>query len=475
MSASRPNLLVIFCDQLRRDAIAAFGDDNVETPHLDQMVRDGVSFVHACSTYPICVPFRFTLMTGKYAHSRFVPGIEWRMSPAERTLADEFNNAGYESIYLGKWHLYGGHALLPGHSARKANLTPVPRDHQGRWQKWLGFELRNGHFDTCYYEDDDPQPRPIETYQTDGLFDLAMQYIGNRAEPDRPFGCVISVEPPHFPYEAPAELEAKWRDRPITVPPSFCARDQAERENFLARRRLYYAMVENLDQNVGRLRTWLGETGLDSNTLVVFFSDHGEMGGCHGLPTALKQYPYEESVGIPLIICDPGQPDRAGIRLPTPTCTEDLFPTLLGLCGLPSRQDLPGTDLAPLIRGEIGHLARPGVLLEYVAETRAGSPFHYETWRGFRSERFKYTVLGDVNGGTPWQFFDLQTDPFEMNNLVRDPAWTAEIARHHEWMRARMAETGDLYILKPAWGCDGLNLWDVAVPRAGTAHRQPSP
>ncbi len=466
MSDSRPNLLVIFCDQLRRDAIGAFGDPNIETPHLDRMVREGVSFSNACSTYPICVPFRFTLMTGEYAHSRFVPGIEWRMSPAERTLADEFNDAGYESIYLGKWHLYGGHALLPGHSTRKANLTPVPRVHQGRWEKWLGFELRNGHFDTCYYEDDDPTPRLLETYQTDGLFDLAMDYIENRPDANRPFSCIISVEPPHFPYEAPAALEAKWKDRDIEVPPSFCARDQKEYDRFLALRRIYYAMVENLDWNVGRLRTWLGEKGLDRDTIVVFFSDHGEMGGCHGLPTSLKQYPYEESIGIPLIVQDPGHPERAGTRISIPTCTEDFFPTLLGLCGLSPQNPLPGTNLAPLVRGSCDRLERPGVLLEYVAETRANSSFHVETWRGFRSERYKYTVLGDVNGGEPWQFFDLQADPYELNNLVREPAWRAEIAQHHFWMRERMVATQDSYILKPAWGHAGLNLWDIEVSRS---------
>ncbi len=464
MPETRPNLLVVFCDQLRRDAIGAFGDPNIETPHLDQMVRTGVSFSNSCSTYPICVPFRFTLMTGEYAHSRFVPGIEWRMSPAERTLADEFNDAGYESIYLGKWHLYGGHALLPGHSTRKANLTPVPRAHQGRWQKWLGFELRNGHFDTCYYEDDDPTPRPIETYQTDGLFDLAMDYIENRTDTYKPFSCIISVEPPHFPYEAPPELEAKWKDREMEVPPSFSAKDCEERERFLALRRIYYAMVENLDQNVGRLRTWLEETGLDDNTIVVFFSDHGEMGGCHGLRTLLKQYPYEESIGIPLIICDPRHPERADTRIPVPTCTEDLFPTLLGLCGLSPQNPLPGTDLAPLISGSCDQLDRPGVLLEFVAETRANSTFHHETWRGFRSENYKYTVLGDVNGGEPWQFFDLQEDPFELNNLVNDPAWREEIERHHRWMRERMVATVDSYILKPAWGHAGLNIWDIEVP-----------
>ena len=460
-TATRPNILAIFSDQLRRNALSAFGDPNIETPHIDSLVQSGVSFRNACSTYPICVPFRFSLMTGEYAHSRFVPGIEWRMSPAERTLADEFNDASYETIYLGKWHLYGGHALLPGHSTLKANRTPVPRQHQGRWERWFGFELRNGHFDTYYTVNDDPVLRPIETYQTDGLFNLMMDYLRDGRDRERPFCCVVSVEPPHFPYEAPEELETKWLNQELILPPSFSAKDEGERAAFIKRRQLYYAMVENLDMNVGRLLTYLDDTGQRENTIIVFFSDHGEMGGCHGLPTQAKQYPYEESIGIPLIVVDPNNTAQAGKILDAPTCTEDLFPTLLGLANLTPQTPKPGFDLAPLIRGQVDMLPREGVLLEFVAEFRVNAQFHEQMWRGFRSERYKYTVIGDVYGGEPWQFFDLQDDPDEMNNLLENVRYTNEIRRHHQLLREQVIATEDHYVLKPAFGFEGINLWET--------------
>ena len=98
IGAAAPNILIVLSDQLRRQALSCYGDPDAITPHIAQMARDGVAFDRACSTYPICVPFRFTMMTGEYAHTRLVPGIEWRMSPAERTLADEFNDADYETI-----------------------------------------------------------------------------------------------------------------------------------------------------------------------------------------------------------------------------------------------------------------------------------------------------------------------------------------------------------------------------------------
>jgi len=468
---NRPNILVILSDQLRRDALGIYGDPNVATPNIDRLAREGVRFTNACSTYPVCVPFRFTLMTGEYAHSRFVPEIEWRMSPAERTLADEFNDAGYETIYTGKWHLYGGHAWLPGHSSFKANRTPVPREHQGRWQKWFGFELANRPFDTCYFIDDDPTPHHIDGYQTDGLFDLTMDHIRDRND-DRPFCAVLSVEPPHPPLEAPEEFEARWRERDIELPPNFLVPDERPapgrcldpqdpeaRKVALDHRRMYYALIENLDMNVGRLLDFVDKSGLRDNTIIMLVADHGEADGAHCRIPWNKQDPYEESVGIPLIIRDPRVPQHAGDAIPDATCTEDLFPTLLGLAGLEPRDPKPGANLTPLIHGEIERLPREGVLLENVHDLRNNLMYHEVYWRAFRTRRTKYTVLGGAEGGQPWQFFDLENDPYEMHNLIDDPASAEEVRRHHQLLRERLVETGDHYVLAPAFGIDGLNLW----------------
>jgi len=451
----RPNILIVLSDQLRRHALSCYGDPDARTPHTAQLAADGVACDQACSTYPICVPFRFTMMTGEYAHTRLVPGIEWRMSPAERTLADEFNDAGYETVYIGKWHLDGGHGRMG--SAVQTNRCPVKRAYQGRWQKWYGFELRNEPFDTCYFEDDDPTPRRIDGYQTDGLFDLGMNYLRDGRDAARPFCMVISVEPPHDPFTAPEELQDAWEQRDITLPPNFEAEDDNHRNQLIRNRQRYNAMVENLDANVGRLRSFLAAHDLADDTVLVFLSDHGELAGAHGLRA--KQWPYEESVGIPLIVYDPRHSDRAGTRLSAPTCSEDLFPTFLGLAGLTPQNDLPGANLAPLIHGESDQLDREGVLLEFVAELRERPPFYNAVWRGFRSERFKYTVKGDKFGAEPWQFFDLKNDPYEMRNLIEDPAWADEIGRHHELLRARLEETLDPFVLRPAWSREGYNVW----------------
>jgi arylsulfatase A-like enzyme len=451
-AAMKPNLIVILADQLRRQALGCYGDPNVRTPNIDRMATEGVRFTAACSTYPVCVPFRFSLMTGQYAHARNVPTIGWRMDPAERSLADPFNDAGYHTAYVGKWHLDGC-----------AKRDAIPRERQARWEKWLGFELCNDHFNSFYYEDDDPELKPIDGYQTDGLFDLAMNHLATGRPADRPFFCLLSVEPPHFPYEAPEEDLARWRDRELVLPATFQNSDEyfcpestwdppeeADPDSRMDRVRIYYAMIENLDRNIGRLRDWLTAQGLAENTTVALIADHGEMGGTHGHPTAMKETSFEEAIAVPFIVHHPGRlPARA---IDDVVCTEDLFPTFCGLCGLPVPKDLPGTDCSPRIRGDVDALARDGVLIEMVHERRPKGTFYQHSMRGLRTKRWKYTLLKGPRGGQfpenhvgPWQLFDLERDPLEQRNLLLNPdeATRARASELHEQLRRLLVSADD--------------------------------
>jgi len=461
---ARTNVILVISDQLRRCALGCYGDPNVSTPNIDALAAAGARFTSASSTYPVCVPYRFTVQTGEYAHTRFIPSIEWRMSPAERTLADEFNDAGYDTGYFGKWHLYGGFGHLPGYTVVKASRTPVPRPFQGRWQRFAGFDICNDPYDTYYTNEDDPTLHKIEKFQTDGLFDLAIDYLKAPARHESPFAAVISVEPPHPLFTAPLEYLERWRDKEIVLRENVDTSKEyntrgPHSQGLLDDLRVYYAMVENLDDNIRRLVASLREEGLLENTVIALTADHGELLGSHGL--LAKQRPWEESAGVPLIVS--GARVRAGAAcvLDEPTCTEDLFPTLLGLAGISPRDPKPGIDLTPLMRGDVEQLDRDGVLLEFVAELRPNIVFYDETWRGVRTRRFKYTVLGDAHGGKPWQFFDLEADPYEMRNVVDDPEYKDEVLRHHKLLRELLVTTYDHYVLAPAHGCPGLNEWDA--------------
>jgi len=188
------------------------------------------------------------------------------------------------------------------------------------------------------------------------------------------------------------------------------------------------------------------------------------MMGSHGMIE--KEYPYEESIGIPSIVSYPPEIQQDE-TIYVPVATEDWFPTILGLGDVEANEPTSGTDLTSLLRGDCDSLRRPGVMLEFVAEQRGGLPyaeeisFNEETWRGFRTRRYKYAVKGGPKGGDPWLLFDLNKDPYETENLVDNPDYQSEAQRLHGHLREYIDATDDDYGLKPAFGHDGINYWET--------------
>jgi arylsulfatase A-like enzyme len=270
---------------------------------------------------------------------------------------------------------------------------------------------------------------------------------------------MLSVEPPHLPDTAPEAYENRWRDRDITLPPNFAPRDEEHRQQLLTHRRLYYAMIENLDDNVGRMQRFLETQGLADDTIVVFLSDHGEMGGSHGLRQ--KSLPYEESAGVPLIIADPSRPELHGTTRDEVLCTEDMLPTLLGLMGTRAGRALPGLDASPLARDADATLDREGVLLEFISELRAnyGATLHESVWRAFRTRDHLYAVRGDLHGATPWLLYDLHEDPYELNNLVEQRDHRDTAARLHRQLCDALLHYRDDFPIQPAFDHPGQHLY----------------
>lgn len=468
------SIVVVLVDQMRRDALSCAGDPNLRTPHIDALAARGIRFTAANSTFPACVPFRFSMLTGQYAHTRNVPALGYRLSPAERTLGEAIGEQGYATAYIGKWHLYSAYGVSGGLTLSQAARTPIPASHRRGFDYWRGFELRNDFYDSWVFADDDAEPDRLDGHQTDALFGLAMQYLETDRPAAAPFFLLLSVEAPHPPFMATPEHLARvqargeWQPRPNTdldaiefFPPEWYdetgpagAIDPADpasvRRVFQANMQAYAAMIEQIDDNMGRLSDCLDRTGLADDTVVVFLSDHGELAGSHG--QLGKAQPWEESVGVPLIAAGPGI--APGRLCDLPVGTEDLFPTLLGLAG--GAADLPGLDLSPLVRGG-AEPDRDGVLLEFVTETRAGRGYYDETWRGIRTRRHKYTVLGDRAGARPWQLYDLATDPFEQVNLIGDPAAAALAGDLHGRLAELLNDSGDDFALAPAFGVAGRN------------------
>lgn len=441
-SGSRPNLLFVLSDQLRRGALGCYGDPDARTPCLDALAAVGVRFAAACSSFPVCLPYRFTLMTGQRALTRGVPCTDWRMSPAETTLADVFNAAGYRTFYIGKWHLFG--------STREAWVPPA---YRGRFADWEGWEARaKNHFSTQLYSGAGRNSATYDGYQTDILVDRCIDRLSGLKDDDAPFFGVLSIEPPHPPYRAPDEYERAWQGAALTLPANFFYAETdtgpepklppAQRTSATRMRRSYHAMIQNLDDNVGRLLAALERLGLRSNTVVVFTSDHGQMDGAHALLSSIKRNPYEEAVGVPLIVHDPRRLDRAGSVIEEVVGTEDLFPTLLGLCGISPPAPLPGADCTPLVDGRRDALDRPGVLLYLTHHKGENHPWNGRSWRALRTREHMFACWGARNEDLrPWHLYDLQADPLQMEELVhRDTALSHHMA---DVLRATMADAGD--------------------------------
>ncbi|MBD3239653.1 MAG: sulfatase-like hydrolase/transferase [Chitinivibrionales bacterium] len=469
LMTSSKNVLAVFCDELTRRALSCYGNPDTNTPNIDRFAARAVRFDNACSTYPVCVPFRFTLMTGETAQSRHIPAIGYRMSPAERTIADEFKSHDYETIYIGKWHLEGGQNALPATRRTQFEPPPLSRAHLRNWDRFIYWARTNSYVNDMYYVDSDPTPVHPQTHQVDTIFGQARHALETRRCPDKPFFCMVSTNAPHPAYRPPAEYAARWKDRPVTIPENVAPayreelgalpqheidryHEHLESGELKTRMRLYYAMVEHVDREFGELMCWLEERGLTNNTAILFFADHGELLGNHGL-TYCKQFPFEESIGIPLFIADPNLESEDGLAIEAPACTEDLYPTMLGLAGLEPSKRVPGVDLSSWWMPGKAKPTREAVLLGFFGEARPHASLHGYTWRGVRSSRFLYSVYGGSHeAARPWHFYDLQRDPLQLHNLIHDPRWRNEIAGHREWLKTLLREVDDHYPLADPTG-----------------------
>lgn len=415
----KPNLLLVFPDQWRRKAISAYGDPNIHTPHIDQLAKDGINCMNANSSFPVCVPFRSTMMSGKPGGLAGVNTSGHRLHESDNVLARGLQAAGYESVYIGKWHL------------SKDRNHPIPRQCRGAWDRWRGFDHSNKPYETHLYFDDEEQTRFLEGHQIDVLFDLAEKELETLGK-DKPFFMCLSIEPPHdvvpdqahlnrnplgirdkFMYTASPEYAKKWEERKLELPSNWFPEPGDVHDYFYDALRGYYAMAEQIDARVGTIRDKLDDLGLSENTMILFFSDHGEMCGSHC--ASHKRYPYDESVGIPFIVYDPRRPQFAGTSTDLTICTEDICPTLLGYAGV-TLKDRWGIDLSNYFQSLDQRPDREGVALEYVKFPNHGK---LHSWVGWRDQNHTAAWIVEENWEwTPWLLFDRKQDPDEKQNLA---------------------------------------------------------
>ncbi len=442
-----PNLIYVFADQLRLQSLGYAGDRCARTPNIDGLADESVSFCNAVSGHPVCAPYRASLMTGKYTSSTGMVINTIRMNPNHECFAHVLNAGGYETAYIGKWHLWG--TKRGNYYDTEYAYTPPGEYRLGFDDFWAGYNFLHNYYVAEYYGDT-PKPIRVHGYEPNFQTDLAIEQIERMNEGDNPFALFLSYGTPHDPWAKLNTPESDYKTFEWTdfddPPPNFLSEHDGHRnawtgisdnyaDEFPAIRKSYYGMVANLDWNIGRLLKAIDQAGLAEDTIIVFTSDHGEMFGAHSR-TAKCTF-YEEAARVPFLVRQAGrtQVGVSDVCLNTP----DIMPTLLGMMGLPIPEAVEGMDLSGQALGTGG--AEPtAAFLQGMAEVDGWTDG--SEWRAVRDKQYTYATYRD--DGSEY-LFDNIADPFQMTNLIDAPAHAAAADRLRAFMHQRMAELGDTF------------------------------
>ncbi len=445
-----PNIVFVLADQWRAEAFGYAGNPDIKTPNLDRLQREGVRFVNAVSAMPVCSPMRASLLTGQrpLTHGVFVNDVP--LNPEAVTIAKVLRSAGYDTGYIGKWH-------VDGHG----RLDFIPRERRQGFDYWKVLECTHEYNHSAYYADG-PEKLYWEGYDAIAQTRDAQQYLRDHAQSQKPFFLVLAWGPPHDPYfTAPEKYRAMYDAEKLTLRPNVPEAGRATARKTLAG---YYAHCTALDDCFGELRRTLQEAGLAENTLLVFTSDHGDLLGSQG--AYKKQRPWDEAIRVPLLMHWPKGLGTKTHQLDAPMNSEDLMPTLLGLCGVPIPTTVEGLDYSRYMRGG----RNPG---DGAAVILCVTPFGEwlrrnggKEYRGVRTTRFTYAR--DLNG--PWLLYDDQTDPYQTNNLVNLPKYAKLQAKLEATLARKLKERHDDFLPGDAY----LQQWGYQLEANGrTSVRTP--
>ncbi len=394
-----PNILWIFSDQHRAQAMSCAGDTNIETKNLDRLAREGIRFSNAFANTPICSPSRACVLTGKYATSHGVFALHVPPKHNQKMLQQELKELGYYTSYYGKWHLSGGAA--PSHF-----VSPYFRPG---WDEWKAWENSNRPWDTEYADGDFPLPiKKLKGYQVDVLTNMTVDFIKSRVDESTPWFHVMSVEPPHDPHDPPKEYVDQFIDKQFNtrknVPQGYFD-DVKNKEKIIG----YYGQIKNLDDNIKKIIDVLEEIDQLENTVIFYFSDHGEMLGSHGC--CGKSTFYVEASKIPLIIRYPKKIPK-NVVTKEYISTVDFYPTLLGILGMEKPDFLEGHDCSKHICGELEKTSNE-VLLQF--ERRFyGITEKDKMFRTLIQDEYMYTCF--LNGNK--FLYNIDEDECQLKNLI---------------------------------------------------------
>jgi arylsulfatase A-like enzyme len=404
-----PNILWVVTTQWRAQAAGYAGDLNARTPHIDKFAGESHNFRHAVTPHPFGPFARAALLTGIPSPANGVREYFDSLPANVPTIANEMAQREYHTAFFGKWHLAMRDRTAPLVGDPHARMI-VPPENRGGFEFWEGFESGFLLNDPWLHGTRLPTPARFEGYQSDVVCERAGGWLRGRSA-DQPWFCVVSLEPPHPPYSAPAAGIAPRDPNSLALDPNVPRGGEVER---VARADLggYYAHIEATDRAIGRLLNSLER----EETIVVFTSVHGDMHGANGL--FRKGWPHEESIRVPLLVrMPPSAEDTTSSR------RRDELVSLLDLARWTVGWAEGNEWIVPDFAAQ--QISMPTVVALPQQCDRA--------WRGVRTRTRKLVVAdttsekGDPRSGV-WLYFDLERDPGEHTNLATDPGRQREIA-----------------------------------------------
>lgn len=422
----RPNFVFILTDDQRYDAMSCAGHPFLKTPNIDRIAREGAFFKNAFTSISLCSPSRACFLTGRYAHSHGIKDNRTPMSDDLITWPRILQKSGYDTAFIGKWHMDAQQGPRPG------------------FNRWVSFTGQGS------YEDPKINVDGVESkhtgYMTDILTDYAVEWLKRKRS--APFCLYLCHKAVHGPFKPAPRHANLFRD----IKPQWPASSQEDLSGkpdwFVERQRMrrgkqtdqelaefmrnYYATVVGIDESVGRVLQTLDQLGVTDNTVVIFASDNGYFIGEHGMLD--KRAAYEESIRIPFLMRYP-KLVKPGTVIDEMILNVDLCPTVLEIAGEKVPDGVQGRSFKKLLTGDASGW-REDFLYEYFYE----SGFNTPTIRAVRTKNWKYVEY--PGSDYPAELWDLVNDPHEMNNLINDPSKSDILADMKNRLARLMKELG---------------------------------
>ena len=436
--AQKPlNIIFILADDHRYDAMGFMKKiQGLQTPGMDRMAAEGAHLKNAFVSTALCSPSRASILTGQYAHTHTVVDNDAPL-PSQLVFFPQYlQKKGYQTAFLGKWHM--------------GNTDDQP---QPGFDYWLSFQGQGEYYNPTFNINGKRIKQADSSYVTDLLTDYALQWLNGRNK-NRPFFAYVSHKGVHAEFHPAKRHRNRYATTPIICPPSMylTATDSSKQfgvptvpsskvnyagiPQWVRRQRYswhgvdymyhgaisfddfyrrYLETLQAVDESVEKIVGWVKEQGLANSTMVVYMGDNGFSFGEHGLID--KRHAYEESMRVPMLVWAPGMVRPASV-VEQVIMNVDIAPTFLELAGIARPAQMQGTSFAGLLRGDTVNWKRKEVFYEYYWE--ASFPQTPTTF-AIRSNRYKYIYYNGV-----WdtnELFDLEKDPYEMNNLIRDSSY----------------------------------------------------